>query len=368
MSMYGPIIDTAKTTLDSVQRFVSFVNTNAGHVVPRSYTDLAKLTTLQPIVIESSDLSNLEYLPAIHNTALSLFCGQYLQAVDVLAGVQDVAVLKILDKLNPERDLTGWAMMPAIRGESAGGAAGADFKYRLPQGKPQRRVEAGGRGTDLDGSVNMGVGRLLEVDICTTNEHGTEVKAKFRVGVRLKIMSAPEEVVTNVLTGGAVERDFMSRFYGLMDGSKHWLYDIALGDDIIAAKMKMAVKDKQRIAEVINGRASTNRRAGVLTNNPSLAMASNIIVMSDAVAAKAAYTTGGTINDADVRRKIFDKTLAYIMIVVDRTTDRVRFYVKGQPDYAVLGRRELESKGDKGKTPDIMEIFKAIQTTSFSSF
>ena len=366
--MYGPIIDTAKTTLDAVQRFASFVNQNAGHVVPRSYTDLAKLTTLQPIVIESSDLANLDYLPAVHNTALSLFCAQYLQALDVLCGVQDVAVLKILDKMNPERDLTGWATMPAIRNESANGTGPTDTRYCLPQSKPRFRNEATTKVIDLDASVNMGVGRLLEVDICAKSELGEEVSAKFRMGVRLKIMPAPEDVVTNVLTGGAVERDFMGRIYGFLDGSKHWLYDIALGDDIIAAKMKMAVNDKQRISEVINSRASTNRRAGVLTNNPSLAMASNIIIMSDAVAAKAAYTTGGSINDADVRRKIFEKTMAFIMIVVDRTTERVRFYVKGQPDYAVVGRRELEAKGDKGKTPDIMEIFKAIQTTSFSSF
>lgn len=366
--------NSVKTAIDVVARVVNHVTSLTSHVTPQSYTDLAKLTSVEPLVIVSPDCLNLEYMPAINQSVLSLFCGYYLQAVDALCAINDVQVVKILDKLNPNRDSTGFLVMDKIRNESAqygvpplGTEARVEsYKLSLPQPGKVLRQEAS-KSNDLQDHVNMAVGRVLDVNLSTKNADGIESKTCLRISVRLKIGSVPDNGIVSIMTNGTIDRGIEERYYAWRSGSLSFIKDILFAEDIIREKMKMAVEDPSGTGSEILRRVAKNRRYGVLSNNPSMATASNIIVISDEVAAQVGYRAGGDITSANTRKKIFDNCYAMIIVVVNRGTGRCRFFVRDQHDYATLSRKEVEkAAGNKG--PDVMEVLRALQTSSFSNF
>lgn len=367
-------LGSVKTAVDVVARLVNHVTSLTGHVETRSYADLAKLTSVEPLVIVSPDCMNLEFMPAINQSVLSLFAGYYLQAIDALCAIQDVEVVKILDKLNPNRDSTGFLVMDRLRNESANNtqiptaeltSRLENYRYSLPQPGQKIRLEAI-KQEGLSENVNMAVGRMLDVAINTRAKDGTEIKQNLRVSMRLKIASIPDNAIVAILTNGTVDRGVLERFHAWRSGSLAFINDILFCNDIIREKYKMAVQDPTGTGAEILQRVSKNRRFGVLTNNPSMAQASNVFVMSEEVAAQVAYRAGGALTNSTARKKIFDSCYAFIIVTVDRATGRCKFFVRDQDDYATLSRKEIENSSKKG--PDVMEIFKAIQTSSFSNF
>ena len=355
---------SVKTTVDAVARLVNNVMAFTGHVSPKSYTDLAKLTSVEPLTIVSPDCFHLEYMPAISQAACALFSGYYLQAIDVLASVHDVEVVKILDKLNPNRDSTGFLVMDNV-GNGGNAIRTESLRYSLPQPGMKPRMEAGQN--NLQEAVNMAVGRMLDVTINLKNADGNDVKTSLKVAVRLKIASVPETAIISLLSNGTVDRGVEERFHAWRSGAISFIRDIILAEDIIREKMKMAVEDPTGTGAEVLRRVSKNRAFGVLTNNPSLATASNIVIMSEEVAAQVGYRAGGKLTDANTREKVFNNSYALIMIVVDKGTGRCKFFIRGQSDYATLSKKEIEF-ASKGKGADPMEIFRALQTSSFSNF
>jgi hypothetical protein len=76
----------------------------------RSLSDIGKLTSVEPLVIVSPDCMNLEYMPQINQSLLSIFTAYYLQAVDVLSAVKDASTVRVLEQLNPNRSGFGTIM------------------------------------------------------------------------------------------------------------------------------------------------------------------------------------------------------------------------------------------------------------------
>ncbi len=367
--------NSIKTAVDVVARVVNHVTSLTSHVTPQSYTDLAKLTSVEPLVIVSPDCANLEYMPAINQAVLSLFSGYYLQAVDALCAINDVNVVKILDKLNPNRDSTGFLVMDKLRNESAKYGIPPlgtkerleSYKLSLPQPGKVLRQEAS-KGDSLQDHVNMAVGRMLDVNIAVKDKDGCDVKANLRIAVRLKIGVIPDSSIVSILSNGTVDRGVEERYYAWRSGHLGFISDILFAEDIIREKYRMAVEDPTGTGAEILRRVSKNRKYGVLTNNPSMASASNIVVISDETAAQVGYRAGGDITNASTRKKIFDNCYAMIMVVVNRGTGRCRFFVRGQSDYATLSRKEIEKAGNNKGGPDVLEILRALQTSSFSNF
>ena len=72
-----------------------------------SLVDYTQVARVEPICMISADCLYLESLPAVQQSALSLFAGYYLQAVAISATVGKVSVFKTLDKINPNRSPSG---------------------------------------------------------------------------------------------------------------------------------------------------------------------------------------------------------------------------------------------------------------------
>ena len=137
---------------------------------------------------------------------------------------------------------------------------------------------------------------------------------------------------------------------------------------MIDEKMRNAVNDRDGKTNEIYQRVATNKKFGLLTNNPSLNTASNIYIISDELAKQIEYTIGGKLSNYSTRQKLFDGSYAMLIVVVDREKGRCNFYMRSQPDYASVSRKEIEAAAKGGKGPDVMEIFQALKSSSFSNF
>ncbi len=358
-------IDNAKTAIDVVARTINKIKSFTGHATTNSIADLAKLTRVEPLVVVSPDCINLDYMPQVSQSLLSLFCAYYLQGIDILCAVQNVEAIKILDKLNPNRDSTGFLMMHQE----------SNLKYSLPLPGHKLHMEAvydGGSDThdarlSMHDVVNLSVGRLLDVRLSTRNENGVEAETSLKLQVRLLVSSIPESSIQAILSNGTLDSSMSERYHAWRSGKLEFIRDLILCQDMIDEKMRMAVKDTSGVGAEIHRRVAENRRFGVLTNNPSMATASNIFVMSEEVASGIEYKAGGKLTDYKTRQKVFENSYAMIMVVINRETGRMKFFVRNQPDYSNLSRKEIESAG-KGKGPDVMEIFRSLQSASFSNF
>ena len=126
--------DLSAIGINSIRKAVLFLTAAKAD----SLVDYTQVARVEPICMISADCLYLESLPAVQQSALSLFAGYYLQAVAISATVGKVSVFKTLDKINPNRSPSGvvtdnantWLM------------AQESYKHRLPYyGDPRNQKD-----------------------------------------------------------------------------------------------------------------------------------------------------------------------------------------------------------------------------------
>jgi hypothetical protein len=68
-----------------------------------SLIDVVDAGRVEPLVLVDNVCANLDYSSEIMQSLLSIFSGYYLQAVAALGEVGGVEVIRVLDKLSPNR-------------------------------------------------------------------------------------------------------------------------------------------------------------------------------------------------------------------------------------------------------------------------
>lgn len=126
----GAAVNTTLTAIAKIFNVVKDYGTN--YYKDSSLPEATKLTRVEPITVVSRDLLNNPEIQKILNVNLSLFCGYYLQAVDILTKVHDVEAIRILDKLNPDRDETGFLLSEKVSRESYRNISIEQMKFSLP--------------------------------------------------------------------------------------------------------------------------------------------------------------------------------------------------------------------------------------------
>lgn len=361
-------IDDAKTGLMTIARMASELTGFAAYAKPMSLTDAGKLLRIEPRLIISPDCLNYPNITAVAQSMNAIYSATWLTAADILFKVQSCKSIRSLDRLNPSRDSTGFLLL---------GAADArtdtyrfeGYKHSLPTlqslSKPRLRQEA--VVNDMQQFVNLSVGRQLEIDLSDERDARDRIVRKVNVNVRVKATSAPEDVIVAIMTGGNIPRGWGERWRAIMAGELNFVADGIFMHDIYKEKMRLGAMDRDGLQKAILTEANNNKRFGVLTQAPSLADASNLIVLStDTVNREVVSKIGGKLTDYSARKKIFDTCPVMVIAEVDREKSQTRFYVRGETDYALVKDSEMKNFNSKG--PDVMEIFSALQTSSFNRF
>lgn len=347
------------TTLANAIKIYSAVHNYSGQ---SSLTDVIKLTRVEPIAIVSNDCINLEYLPDVMQSILGIFSSYYLQSVDILKlRITDIKVVKMLDSLNPDRDSTGFTSQYGNE-SSFKGISLENMKYSLPTGR-QISLEDNKTTETVNEVSNLSVGKLLNITIALSGktEDGKDKNQNIIIPVNVRVITTvvPTRSIINILSLKKDDEGIVERYYKWKAGRISFIKDFILCQDLIDEYKRTLASDNDGIVSEILRRANNSKKFGLLTQNPSLATASNIIVISNETAKELEVSLGGKLSNPNIRKKAFESTYAMILVVINTDFDRVTFYTRNIAIGTDLSVKEIKNLS-KGKGPNIMDMFKAL--------
>lgn len=358
------------TPIQMIGEMLHLIKTNTvDYYRNSSLVDATKLTRVEPITVVSRDLMNYEHTPEIMQTLLNLFAAYYLQAIALTAQVGNVRVIKILDRLNPDRDSSGYfASLESLTDDRF--INPDSYKYRLPRiaheaAAPDVSVEisnsAGGRSPIIE-PANLAVGKLLHVTV-NIDDKTMEVP----VNVRLAPAVMSNETTEHLLTIKKEDDGFVERYHAWRSGRITLVKDLIFCQDLIDEHRKALINDQQGVYNEIVRRVNNSKKYGLLGQNPSLAISSNIFVMSEEVAKNVERKLGGKLDNPRIREKAFDSTYAMIIVVMDRDWERVTFYHRGIAAATDVSIKDIKA-ANKSKGPDIGDVLAQLLRGNSPSF
>ena len=364
-------ISTINSALSTVARVVDYFKTNvAGHVTDNSLTQLTKLTRAEPMTLISQDCANLEYLTPLLNTMTSIYAGYFLQAISMMTtAVRNIEVVRILDALNPNRDSTGFMLQgrhDAVQNTVTNFLISESMQFSLPTRRVMAMEDAHRQADTIKVLYeleNLAVGKLINVDIDVPNTAPDARSPVCTVTVPITIRLAPyivnNDSLNYIFTHRKEQESLVERYHSWRSGRISLIKDMIFCQDLINEYRRAAIKDKSGALQEMTRRVSANRGYGLLTKNPSLAISTNLYVISSDAAEAIEAKLGFRFNSKDGREKIFQGTYAMIIAVVDQEREIINFYFNGIAQPSTISVRSLKASGNK-KGPDINDIMRVL--------
>lgn len=365
---------------------------------PLSLTDITKIARVEPITVYSNDLVALPELYDISQGILNIFSAYYLQAVSLLSiELQDIRILKILDKVNPDRDIKSVLAAGYTSYESRNllTLSLQQSKFKLPMLGAKQAVSLEFINPHLDTSTDYplagansdnaifqkveyldrlptAVGKIVEIkfsfNTCTEGGKKSANEATVPVVIKLDTMIVPQETVSAIVTSSKDELTFSSRFTDVLNGKIHFVKDFILCQDLIKTHKKTMMKDPTNVYSQILKRINNSRIYGALTGNVSLSGISSIFVISEKVESDIQKAIGGKLTNTKTREIVFNNTMAMLIVVVDREWERVTVYARGIDGYSQNTYADFKSQTGKDSGANIADILKAFSLGNSPSF
>lgn len=345
-----------------------------------SLIDYTKPTRVEPIGLIDHTIADLPVMQNLSLSITSLFAAYYLQAVAVSTNINNIEVTKILEKLNPSRDpIDAFGNVLSLENRKLGNLALSGFglenrtvnvKFAPKEIKAATENnyamhpedESGVLGTTLTNetqkqiatlALNLSTGVLLNVEIAV-DEH----RATIPVSVRLITTITDPRVLKQMIQDSAKDRSTKARYIGYKTGELS-LKDLMFATDLIDARRESLIKDNTgNYAEIIR-RKNKNRLSGLISGNPSVATASNIMVISKDTLADIEGEIGGKVSNYKLRQRIFKDTYLILMVVVDPRWEQVTIYHRGIPLPTELNFKDLQKSNSNNI--DVNEMLKLYQ-------
>lgn len=361
--------DLVSATLTTIAKAINAVRQGLAYTSDNSLSDLAKLTRVEPLTIVSRDILSADIANDAMSILLNIFSGYYLQAVNILTNVRDVEVIKVLDRMNPDRDYTGWMLsQESASGKHILATESADFA--LP-GRTRLFHEAKDPTEVVQETSNLAQGKMLNVEIVVSKPDAEKVVTRtVPITVRLAVMPVGTESMKTILARHANDTSLTERFHSWRGGSISFWRDLVFCQDMIDEYRQALHSDPSGAAAEVARRQAMAKKVGAVTKNPSLAVASSIYVMSSEAAREVEKKIGGKLSKGDIRSRVFAETCGMIMCIIDRDYERVRIYVRGIEQGVDLSFSQLKREVGKGggKGPDVADILKSMNQGMAPSF
>ena len=333
-----------------------------------SLLDYTRAARVEPIVVIDSSILFHAMLPDLMQSLQSMFAGIYMQAIAISTTVGKIEVHRHLDRLNPSRkpldsavDAAGWILaaenyqigLPSpskrVALESIDGILGYDPKVESSSGFGRDSAK------ELKEVTNLSVGKMLMVEI-TDGLH----KATIPVSIRLKASSLPAEGLVHILNNEKKDNSVKERYHAWRAGEIEGIRDFVFCRDLIMAHRKKLMSDKEGLYSKMLAKRRANQLSTIVSANPSLATASNMVIVSSATIKELEKEISGRFSDYKTREKLLENTTIFIVAVVDTGYDRVTIYSLGTPDTTEISAQDLKA-ANKGSGPDVSDILKAYQ-------
>lgn len=351
---------------------------------PLSISDVSKIARIEPITLVSSSLSSTKELYNVLHGVLNIYAAYYLQAVGILsAQLADVRILKILDKINPDRDVKTLLTSGYIAAESfvSSTLSLKNCKYGFPVPGTTVATEQifnEDEGLHLGTSIQRletfeklgsAVGKVVEVKFKVRPADSKSVgdETTIPVVVKLDTMIIPSDVLSTILVSNKNEITLGSRFEQAIRGRIGFIKDFILCSDLIKTQKKTMIKDPTGAYAALLKRINNSRIYSALSGNISLAGVSSIVVISDEDENLIQRFIGGKLTNEQTRDIVFDNTSAMMIVVVSEAWERVTIYIRDTSSYSQSSFDAFKGSADKGNNNigDILKSLTAGQAPSF---
>lgn len=374
-------LETLDTALQTIARVINEIKDNySSYVGDTSLVEVTKLMRVEPLFVISKGCSNLEYMPDIAQSMLPMFCSYYLQAINMLTRVDHVHVVRILDRLNPDRDETGFLLQERMSREQMSLEKFVTSNYALSLPTPETRFSLETAARDmhvhnqeqrninentLREASNLSVGKLLKVNISYVSgsplangeKLANDTTTTLDISVRLMASFLHSDTLKTILTVKKDDTDIIESFYAWRSGRRSFINDLIFCQDFIDEYKRAMMQDESGTISEILRRVSNAKKYGILTKNPSLVASSNLFCITEEDARAIEVEMGGKLSQASIRQKVFEGTYAMILAVVNREYKRVTFYTRGITASTDVSVQEMKTI-NKGQGPDIMDMLK----------
>ena len=384
------MVESLIQMMANIGKFVGLVKKTGSYYQTSSLADATKITRVEPILVISRDMVNSEYLSDITKSLVNIFSAYFLQAFNLTSGVNSVRVVKTLDRLNPDRDASGFLIANESLSDHATMAA-PFYQYRLPAPGGSRisteddgglldtilnmdsREQVNGQTKaalikdqqkELGEISNLAVGKLITVSFNNGEEKGV---LEIPITVRLAPVMLSNLAITKILAMKTEDNTFIERYHSWRAGRINFIRDLIFCQDLIDESKKLMMDDTEGIYSEIIKRANNSKKYGLLTANPSLVSASNLFIISEEVAKDIEEKLGGKLSNPKIIKKAFENTYAMIIVVVDREWERATFYTRNISTSANFSIKELKS-ANKDKGIDVMDVLKSFTHGNSPSF
>lgn len=353
--------------------------TSAKLATTDSYTEITKPLTVEPITIVQSALVNRPYMPDVMQSFSSIFAAYYLRAVSMLVNISDINVISLFDSLNPNRS-RGWSAAAGANALAAEGICrhglGSEYDMRLPgigesdqspvlegiysfddeNKEGERSAQFGKDGAKILGeNSNLAVGKNLEVII---ERNGS--KGAFTVNVRLIPIGMGTGLASNFLNIGGNGTSIRERILMLnRPGGTKLIRDLILCQDLIDQHVLNITADGSEIYEKVLAARRNNNLSAVLSGRPSVASASNIMIVNTEVTDSFRRSTGGDLSKPRVRERVFKDTYMMLLGVIDEYAETLTIYHRSNPHPTELMLREVKNAKAGGQGTDVLDMLKA---------
>lgn len=375
----GAAYGLGKTALDTTVKVGFNLLGKAGRMMAegqsiRSLADYSRPARVEPLVIVEKGLGDNDAMPDVMKTLTSLFIGYWVQAATLTGTkVGTIDPLRVFDQLNPDRqrdrltqarDLV-WSNesysegLPHPTAFATAGSSNLIVQFGLEaEGDEKDVTPFQGPGVDkaadekLYEVANLAVGKMVDVEL-----KDGKYSQKFPVLFRLVPAEANKHVLTHIFTGASRDNSFKERYHLWRAGQISFVRDLMFMTDLGDEHRKALINDNSNIYAQITDRRRRNVVASSTSKMPSMADASNILVISKETARDMGKRLHGNLSQTRVRQRLFDSTYLILLAIVDEMSERVTIYHRGYDQATNVSFRDIKSS-EKGKGPDLTEVLR----------
>lgn len=322
-----------------------------------SLVEYTRSTRVEPTVLLDMRAAQLPYIEDVLNNGLNIFAGYYLQAVSLAVNVGSVNVVKLLDKLNPNRD-----PLDSLANRRSGLFSSESFKHGLPFPGQSLSQEAVSRTDFTQGikevneSANLSVGKLIDVNITDGDN-----KASIPVAIRLRVNTIRPDVMTHTLSLDSKDTSVKERWHQWRSGQIEFFKDLVMAQDLIDQHKKNAIKDESGFYRARANQKRNSALSMLFSGNISVAAASSIFVMTKDTAKELESKLRGKLSDFKTREKLFQETYAMMIFIVDTDWEQLTIYHRSISVPTEASIREIQRSNKSKNGPDITEILNAFR-------
>ena len=328
-----------------------------------SLVEYASHTRAEPRCLIEHEISTMPEMEDIARTMLTIFAGYYLSSVSIATNVGDVNVIKQLDKVNPNRKITNSLGMPvdALIAMEA-------YENGLPD--PTKPIRFAMESADSDDSSSstggrnniellkaadqLSVGKTLEVKFNSKGEERT-----IYINARLMAQLATSSALANILSIGSIDNSIKERYHKWRAGDLEMVKDLLLCRDIYVNHRKALVADNTGYYAQAKAANRANKISGILSANPSVANYSTIFIISQETVNKLERETGYKLDNFQQREKIFGKTFAMMIAVVEPKWKDITIYHHSINRPTTVSFKDMKAIGKNGSGDEVNQVLEA---------